>query len=124
MARVTTFSLAMILEKEKLHKSGTNFLDWFCNVSIVLKGAKKDYVLDATPGEPPADNQLKLLKIAINNVVMTTLQFNVLCLLQWNQKRYENWGLFETISELKDLFQQQARAERYGPKVLFRGMLM
>jgi hypothetical protein len=29
------------------------------------------------------------------------------------QKHFQNWGPFETINELKDLFQQQARAERY-----------
>jgi hypothetical protein len=45
MARDQNFPIAMILEKEKLHESGTNFVDWFRNVGIVLKGAKKDYVL-------------------------------------------------------------------------------
>ena len=29
------------------------------------------------------------------------------------QKRFKNWGPFETINELKGMFQQQARAERY-----------
>jgi hypothetical protein len=29
------------------------------------------------------------------------------------QKRFEDWGPFETINELKNLFQQQASAERY-----------
>jgi hypothetical protein len=29
------------------------------------------------------------------------------------QKRFENWSPFETINELKDLFQRQARIERY-----------
>jgi hypothetical protein len=28
-------------------------------------------------------------------------------------KAFEDWGPFETIHELKILFQQQARAERY-----------
>jgi hypothetical protein len=59
MALVQTFPLATILEKEKLHEFGTNFVDWFCNVRIFLKGAKKDYVLDATLGEPPADNAIE-----------------------------------------------------------------
>jgi hypothetical protein len=56
MACAQTFPVATILQKEKLHESGDNFVDWFHNVRIVLKGAKKDYVLDATLGEPPADN--------------------------------------------------------------------
>jgi hypothetical protein len=44
MGCVNTFPLAAILEKEKLHKFGTNFMDWFHNVRIVFKGAKKDFV--------------------------------------------------------------------------------
>lgn len=56
MARNTAFPLAGILEKEKLHESGTNFVDWYRNVRIVLKGAKKDYVLEATLGDAPDDD--------------------------------------------------------------------
>jgi hypothetical protein len=55
MARDQNFPIAAILEKEKLHESGTNFVDWFRNVRIVLKGAKKDYVLEATLGDPPVE---------------------------------------------------------------------
>ena len=32
MARNSTFPLAGILEKDKLHESGTNFVDWYRNV--------------------------------------------------------------------------------------------
>ena len=56
MARNSAFPLAGLLEKEKLYESGTNFVDWHRNVRIVLRGAKKDYVLEATLGDPPADD--------------------------------------------------------------------
>jgi hypothetical protein len=57
MARaVQNFPIAAIQEKKKLHEFRTNFVDWFRNVRIVLKGAKKDYVLDETLGDPPANN--------------------------------------------------------------------
>ena len=56
MARNSTFALAGILEKDKLHKSGTNFVDWYRNVRIVLKGCEKDYVLEATLGDSPPEN--------------------------------------------------------------------
>ena len=56
MARNSTFPLAGILEKDKLHESGTNFVDWYRNVRIILKACKKDYVLDATLGDSPDDN--------------------------------------------------------------------
>jgi hypothetical protein len=44
MARNNTFSLTAILEKEKLHEFRTNIVEWFPNVSIVLKGANKEYI--------------------------------------------------------------------------------
>ena len=56
MTRNSTFPLAGILEKDKLHESGTNFVNRHRNVRIVLKGCKKDYVLEATLGDSPDDN--------------------------------------------------------------------
>jgi hypothetical protein len=55
MACYQKFPIATILEKEKLHEYETNFVDWFRNVRIILKGAKKDYVLEATLGDPPVE---------------------------------------------------------------------
>jgi hypothetical protein len=52
----------MILEKGKLHESATNFVDWFHNVRIVLKGVKKDYVLDATLGSPHVEEETPTAK--------------------------------------------------------------
>jgi hypothetical protein len=52
----SNFSLASNLEKEKLPESTTNFVDWYRNVRIVLKGAKKYYVLEATLGDALANN--------------------------------------------------------------------
>ena len=116
MARNSTFPLAGLLEKEKLHESGTNFVDWYRNVRIVLKGAKKDYVLEATLGDPPADNATE----DAFNVFQTrsddyiSVQCALLaCMEPELQRRFEDWGPFETINELKNMFQQQARAERY-----------
>src|SRR5579859_7196555 len=48
------FNLRSILEKEKL--SGTNFIDWYRNLRIVLKQEKKEYVLEEPcPDEPEAN---------------------------------------------------------------------
>ena len=38
------FNLRSVLEKEKLN--GTNFIDWYRNLRIVLRQEKKDYVLE------------------------------------------------------------------------------
>ena len=52
----STLLLRSILEKDKLKENGTNFIDWFRNLRIVLKQEKKSYVLDeAIPEPPPAD---------------------------------------------------------------------
>jgi hypothetical protein len=59
MACNNTFPLATILGKEKLHESGTNFMDWFHYVRIVLKGAKKDYaLLNANLGDSSIDDTM------------------------------------------------------------------
>jgi hypothetical protein len=56
------FPIAVILEKEKLYEYGTNFVVWFRNVRIILKGAKKDYVLEATLGDPPVEKATPAVK--------------------------------------------------------------
>jgi hypothetical protein len=43
-SNTSTFSLQSILEKEKLN--GTNFIDWYPNLRIVLMQEKKEYVLE------------------------------------------------------------------------------
>lgn len=49
-----TMSLRSILEKDKLN--GTNFLDWYRNLRIVLKQERKEYILDQPIPEEPAAN--------------------------------------------------------------------
>lgn len=36
-----------------------NFVDWYCNVRIILKGAKKDYVFEETLRDAPLDDATK-----------------------------------------------------------------
>ena len=49
-----TMSLRSILEKDKLN--GTNFLDWYRNLIIVLRQERKEYILDQPIPEEPAAN--------------------------------------------------------------------
>ena len=49
-----TMSLRSILEKDKLN--GTNFLDWYRNLRIVLRQERKEYILDQPIPEEPAAN--------------------------------------------------------------------
>ena len=53
-SNTTTLSLRLVLENYKLN--GTNFLDWFRNLRIILKQERKVYVLDQPiPDEPTAN---------------------------------------------------------------------
>jgi hypothetical protein len=116
MARDQNFPIDAILEKEKLHESRTNFLDWFCKVRIVLKSAKKDYVLEETLGDPPVEEATAAAKELYQQHVddYIIVQCALLASMEPElQKRLEDWGPFETINELKNLLQQQARDERY-----------
>ena len=47
-------SLRSVLENDKL--DGTNFLDWYRNLRIVLKQERKSYILEDPIFEPPTAN--------------------------------------------------------------------
>ena len=49
-----TMSLRSLLEKGKLN--GTNFLDWYRNLRIVLRQERNEYILDQPIPEEPAAN--------------------------------------------------------------------
>ena len=40
----SSFNLRSVLEKENLNEA--NFIDWYCNLRIVLRNEKKEYVLE------------------------------------------------------------------------------
>ena len=58
----STMSLRSVPEKDKL--TGTNFLDWFRNLIIVLKQERKLYVLDEPLTEEPVENVPRVEKNA------------------------------------------------------------
>ena len=103
------------LEKTNLKDDGSNYTDWVRNLRIILIAAKKDYVLEAPPGEAP---------IPENQDVMNAWQSRaddyslVQCGMLYNlepglQKRFGKHGAYEMFEELKMVFQAHARVERY-----------
>jgi hypothetical protein len=48
------FNLRSVLEKEKLN--GTNFIDWYRNLRIVLRQEKNEYVLEQAYPDDLSDN--------------------------------------------------------------------
>ena len=105
--------LRSILEKEKLNH--TNFIDWYRNLRIVLKPEKKLYVLDApNPEEPPANPRgphTAWLKHIDDSVEVSSLM--LASMIPDLQKDLVNHSAYDMITQLKEMFQQQARTERY-----------
>ncbi|XP_074278470.1 uncharacterized protein LOC141602060 [Silene latifolia] len=111
-----SFSLRSLLEKEKLN--GSNFPKWYRSLRIVLEHERKEYVLEKEyPDEPYSD--------ADNAIQMAYIQhekdnIDVCCLILATmnselQKQYENMdSAFDMINNLKAIFQEQARTERYN----------
>ena len=60
-----TMSLRSILEKDKLN--GTNFLDWYRNLRIILRQERKEYILDQPILGEPTANAPRAQKDAYNN---------------------------------------------------------
>ncbi|KAJ8763814.1 hypothetical protein K2173_003596 [Erythroxylum novogranatense] len=89
----TNLSMRSILEKENLN--GTNFLDWYRNLRIVLKQERMLYVLEEPiPEEPPA-NAPKAQKDAY------TKHIN------------DSTDAYDMLAQLKAMFKEQARQERF-----------
>ena len=72
-----TMSLRSILEKDKLN--GTNFLDWYRNLRIVLRQERNEYILDQPILEEPAANAPRAQKDAYNKHLNDSV--DVTCLM-------------------------------------------
>ncbi|GJW80871.1 hypothetical protein Tco_0144846 [Tanacetum coccineum] len=107
-------SIRSILEKEKLN--GSNFLDWYRNLRIVLRNEQKLHHLEeALPEAPPAT-----ATAAVRNAYTRWVaeQQEVACLMLVSmtpeiQKNLEDRPAFEILQELKTMFQQQAEQELF-----------
>ena len=78
-----TMPLRSILENDKLN--GTNFLDWYRNLRIVLRQERKEYILDQPiPEEPAALMLLEHKRILITSILMIQLMSLVSCLDAWS----------------------------------------
>src|SRR3954471_982769 len=117
MARVNPqFNLGSLIEKEKMKSDGSNYADWVRSLRIVLRSAKKDYVLttplpealgpEATTTEKNV-HQTKLDDSTVVQCLMTA------CMESELQGRFENTFPHLIIQELDALYAKNARTERY-----------
>ena len=84
-------------QKDKLN--GSNYIDWSRNLRIVLKREKKLYVLDAPIPNEPARNA-------------TTVQRET-CETKNSDSNDVTCLMLATMVHLKEMFQEQARHERF-----------
>ncbi|KAD6119012.1 hypothetical protein E3N88_10283 [Mikania micrantha] len=109
----SSFALKSILEKDKLNN--TNFLEWHRNLKIVLKFAKKHYILEGPIPNEPEGNTAAARKawekhnedaIEVAYLMQATMSSDL-------QKNMEDMSAFDMIQQLTGMFQKQARQERY-----------
>ncbi|KAK8557826.1 hypothetical protein V6N12_010050 [Hibiscus sabdariffa] len=117
-----TISLRSLLEKEKLY--GINFLDWFRNLRIVLKQERKEYVIEEPVLDEPAANAPRTDKDKFKKHMDDMVDVGCLMLATMGselQKQHENMVAYEMIQNLKEIYEGQARQERYETsKALFQ----
>ncbi|XP_074577493.1 uncharacterized protein LOC141833884 [Curcuma longa] len=122
---MTSLSLRTILDTNKL--TGLNFLDWYRNLRIFLKAEKLAYVLDDLPPEPLAadvtdDQRLVHQKHLADSdlascIMLASMSPNL-------QKQHEHMDAFTIIYHLRELFDEQARSEKFEvSKLLFRSRM-
>ncbi|KAJ0522562.1 putative RNA-directed DNA polymerase [Helianthus annuus] len=90
-------------------------MDWYRNLKIVLRAEKKAYVLEGPIPEAPAANTGAARRTWEKHVDDSQ---DVTCLMLAMmipelQKNLENLGAYEMSEQLKNMFQQQARHERF-----------
>ncbi|XP_066309082.1 uncharacterized protein, partial [Miscanthus floridulus] len=115
------FTLRSILEKDKLN--GTNYADWIRNLRIVLRAEKKEEILDTPLLDEPADNAPAVEKNAYKKACDADLEVSCLmlaCMEPDLQLQFDNnHAAHDMIVVLNDMFQTQARTERFNVSKAF-----
>ena len=117
MARaVIPLNFNAFLEKAKLKNDGSNYTDWVRNLRIILIAAQKNYVLEAPLGARPATDASPDIrnvwqsKADDYSIVQCAMLYSLESRLQ---RCFERHGAYEMFQELKLIFQENARVERY-----------
>src|SRR5919201_2426045 len=110
------FILRSILEKDKLN--GTNYADWIRNLRIVLRAEKKEEYLDTPLPDEPADDASAAVKNTYKKACDADLEISCLmlaCMESDLQMQFDNnHSANDMIVALEDMFQTQARTERFN----------
>ena len=105
------------MEKDKLN--GVNYLDWNRNLRIVLKHERKEYVLDNAIPEEPAANAQKAVKDAFQRHSNDAIDAGCImlgCMESDLQEQFMELSNdpYLMMSQIKEMFKEKARNERYN----------
>ena len=121
MAQNQPFALRSVLESNKLNE--TNYTDWIRNLRIVLKAANKEDVLDNPLPEEPAADAPAAERNAYRRVVDKDREVSCLMLACMEPEllmQFENNHVaHDMIVALRDMFQTQAKTERFNVSKVF-----
>ncbi|GKE68642.1 hypothetical protein Tco_1526714 [Tanacetum coccineum] len=101
-------SIRSILKKEKLN--GSNFLDWYHNLRIILRNERKLHHLEEALPEAPHATATVVVHNAYTRRVVEQQEVSITPEIQ---KNLEDRPAFEILQELKTMFQQQAEQELF-----------
>src|SRR3954470_20044188 len=111
------FNFNVFMEKEKLAMNGSNFTEWAMNLRILLSATQKQYVLEAllgpTPFEDAPDEEKNVYQTrqVDHNLVHCGILYGIYPELR---KRFENGNAFDTMGELKMIFNTHVVVEIYN----------
>jgi hypothetical protein len=111
----SNFNLRSILEKEKL--TGINFMDWYRNLRTVLRQEHKEFVLTEPfpanlPNNAPAAQRREHEKRC--NDYLDTSYLMLATMSPELQRKYDALDAHTIITRLRNMFEDQARAERFN----------
>nr|GEY19617.1 hypothetical protein [Tanacetum cinerariifolium] len=107
-------SIRPVLEKEKLN--GSNFLDWYRNLRIILRNEQKLHHLEGALPEAPPATATDVVRNAYTRRVVKQQEVACLMLVSMTldiQKNLEDRTAFEILQVLKTMFQQQTEQELF-----------
>ncbi|XP_017970392.1 PREDICTED: uncharacterized protein LOC108660650 [Theobroma cacao] len=110
-----SLSLRSILDAKKL--TGSNFIDWFRNIKIVLKQEKKAYVLGGPILEEPSDNATNEEKKAYRVYMDDFNQATCVMLASMGldlQKQHEVMNALDIILNLRKMFDKESHIGRFN----------
>ena len=115
-----TLSLRSLLEKEKLN--GTNFLDWFRNLRIVLKQERKEYVIEEPIPIEPAANAPRADKDKYKKHMDDMIDVGCLMLATMSpelQKQHEDLLAYEMLQNLREIYEGKRVKRGMRPRKLY-----